>query len=234
MISDLHDKITPEGRQKTLVVVGAGHGLGMSLAREFGRHGFRVALIARRREALDRYVEQLKNEGTEAAGFAADIREERQVADAFSKIKKKFGRIDVLEFSPGPGFLKQATAKEATIEEALDHFKTQVLGAIASVRQVLPEMIERGEGALLFTTGGAACMPEAMLAPIGIAQAGLRNYVYCLNEELKPKGIYVGTISIMMPMLEGVDINAQKIAEIYYDMYRKHDRVEELFGGRED
>ncbi|MER0477500.1 SDR family NAD(P)-dependent oxidoreductase [Streptomyces sp. Edi2] len=57
---------------KTLVVVGAGPGLGMGVARAFGRHGFRVGLIARSKDTLDALVGELTELGVIAAAFPAD------------------------------------------------------------------------------------------------------------------------------------------------------------------
>jgi short-subunit dehydrogenase len=56
----------------TIAIVGVGPLLGMAIARKFGAHGFKVALLARRAEALREYVQQLEQLGIEAAGFAAD------------------------------------------------------------------------------------------------------------------------------------------------------------------
>ncbi|MFE4174025.1 SDR family NAD(P)-dependent oxidoreductase [Streptomyces sp. NPDC056909] len=58
---------------KVIAVFGAGSGLGVSLARRFGREGFRVALVARRKDRLDALVEQLAGEGIEAAAFPGDL-----------------------------------------------------------------------------------------------------------------------------------------------------------------
>ncbi len=56
----------------TLVVVGMGPLVGLSLAREFGRRGYKVAMIARRKHALDGFAATLAEEGIEAIGFPAD------------------------------------------------------------------------------------------------------------------------------------------------------------------
>ncbi|MBT2283352.1 SDR family NAD(P)-dependent oxidoreductase [Paenibacillus polymyxa] len=58
---------------KTVAIIGAGPGLGLSLAKTFGRHGYRIALVSRTQVKLDQYAEQLNQMGIEARGFAADI-----------------------------------------------------------------------------------------------------------------------------------------------------------------
>ena len=70
----------------TIAIVGAGHLLGMGIARKFGKQGFKVALISRSAQSLDKYVGQLKAQGIEAAGFAADASKKADLISAFKKI----------------------------------------------------------------------------------------------------------------------------------------------------
>ncbi|MGG4128801.1 SDR family NAD(P)-dependent oxidoreductase [Paenibacillus illinoisensis] len=52
-----------------MVIIGAGPGLGFSLAKTFGKNGFRISLVSRTQEKLDKYAEQLGEMGIEAQGF---------------------------------------------------------------------------------------------------------------------------------------------------------------------
>ncbi|PQP87404.1 SDR family oxidoreductase [Paenibacillus sp. AR247] len=211
---------------KTIAIVGAGEGLGMSIAKKFGQNGFRVALIARNEEKLNRLVIELEQLGIEAASFQADILNKEQIEIAFAAVKERYGFIDVLEYSPTPSFNTVAPSLDVTEENALYQFQFNVLGALSSVRQVLPEMLDKQSGALLFTTGGAAIHPVPMMGNVGIAVSGLRNYIFNLNSELADKGIYAGHLSIGIWMQPNSGVQ-DKIADIWYDMYSKRDRVEE-------
>ncbi|MCM3154585.1 SDR family oxidoreductase [Priestia megaterium] len=212
---------------KNIVIVGAGPGLGMSIAKKFGKNGFRVALIARNEEKLKQLVIELEQLGIEAASFKADILNKDQISLAFATIKEKYGFIDVVEYSPTPSIDTVTNALDVTEENALYQFQFNVLGAISSIREVLPDMLDKQSGALLFTTGGAAVNPVPMMGNVGIAVSGLRNYIFNLNSELKDKGIYAGHISIGIWMQPNSGVQ-DKIADIWYDMYTKRDRVEEF------
>lgn len=212
---------------KNIVIVGAGPGLGMSIAKKFGKNGFRVALIARNEEKLNQLVIELEQLGIEAASFQADILNKAQISLAFATIKEKYGFIDVVEYSPTPSIDTVTNALDVTEENALYQFQFNVLGAISSIREVLPDMLDKQSGALLFTTGGAAINPVPMMGNVGIAVSGLRNYIFNLNSELKDKGIYAGHISIGIWMQPNSGVQ-DKIADIWYDMYTKRDRVEEF------
>jgi len=217
----------------TIAIVGVGPLLGMGIARVFGRQGFKVALVARRAEALHGYVQELQQLGIEAAGFPADVTDPQQIAAAFTAIKQRFGFIDVLEFSPtqwNKGGYEATTALATTVDSAEHDLQLLVLGAIASARQVIPEMLEREQGALFFSTGYSAIKPIPYITSLCIANSGLRSYAYCLHEELAPKNIYVGTVSIAAFIQASTDGDPDTIAELYWDMYQKRDRVEDVFG----
>jgi NAD(P)-dependent dehydrogenase (short-subunit alcohol dehydrogenase family) len=184
----------------TIAIAGAGPGLGLGIARRFGREGFQVALISRRPEALDGYIDQLKTAGITAAGAA-------QVAAAFADIKERFGAVDVLEVSPrDPRTLPSLPASACTPDNVLEQLKVRVLGPIACVQQVLPDMLSAG-----------------------ITTAGLRNYAHCLHKELAPKGIYAGFVCIGLQIKEGTKGDPDTLAAIYYDMFQKRDRAEEVY-----
>ena len=85
-----------------IAIVGAGQGLGKSIAQVFGEKGFSVALVARDKNKLEALAAELGAEGIEVAGFAGDITDTDSLSAAFAAIKERFGTVDVLEFSPAP------------------------------------------------------------------------------------------------------------------------------------
>ncbi|MCE5331614.1 MAG: SDR family NAD(P)-dependent oxidoreductase [Bacteroidales bacterium] len=210
---------------KTIVIVGAGPGLGLSIAKTFGKEGFRVALIARRKESLDQMIATLQSLEIESKGFIADVRDEQSIINAFSAIRTEYGSVDVLEYSPIS--MEFIPPSQVTTDIAKKSFEFQVLGAIASVQQVLPDMINNNEGAILLTGGRSSIIPMPMIGSLSLMAASLRNYAYILNEELAAKGIYSGTVTVCCQITPEI---ADNIAALYWDMYQKRNRVEEIFG----
>ena len=76
---------------KTIVIFGAGTGLGISTARRLGREGYPVALIGRRAPALGTLVDQLREEGISAAAFPAALAHTASVPELISSISTPFG-----------------------------------------------------------------------------------------------------------------------------------------------
>jgi NADP-dependent 3-hydroxy acid dehydrogenase YdfG len=227
---------------KTIAIVGAGPGVGQAVARRFGSRGFKVALLARKREKLDKLVERLKTENIEAAGFTADLRNRPTLEAALGQAIGHFGSIDVLEYSPAPempGTVMTATAMD--VENELYQLDVGVLGAIAAVRTVLPKMLERKDGAILLTTAASALHPLAITASFGVAAGATLNYGRVLNQELAQHNVYAGVVMISGLVVErgeaggrspaGLELIASDdVADLHWDLYTRRNRVEAVIG----
>jgi NADP-dependent 3-hydroxy acid dehydrogenase YdfG len=203
-----------------IAIIGAGPGLGIEIARAFGAKGFTVALIARNATKLDTLAAQLQDEGIEAAGFPADISQPDTITRAFAQIKERFGRVDVLEFSPADRALGATNVLDVdptTLAPQLDFY---LHGGIHAIKQVIPDMIEARSGTILVTNGAGAIDPVPFLADINIAAAGLRNWTLNLHNELSQHGIYVAHIAISAWIGSGhPDAEASAIAAAYPKLY---------------
>lgn len=217
---------------KTLVIIGAGKGLGLSLSKTFGAHDFRIALVARNADKLQEMVDELNSKGIEAAYFVADIHEKHQIEKAISEIEEKYGQIDVVEFSPTSSNFPPTSVLDLTIENAKDSFEGYVLSAINVVNSVLPAMLARNEGSLLFTTGLSAFYPIPMMGNVGIAMSGLRNYITNLHNEISSKGIFVAHRSLGLIIKEagsGTVNDPDVISGMWYKAYSEKKSWEEEY-----
>lgn len=233
-----------------IAVFGAGTGLGASVARRFGQEGFRVALVARRKERLDALVARLAQEGVEAAAFPADLLDPAQAAQAVDAVRTRFGRIDVVEYGPIGGDISftPATRLDAATLEKLS--RLLLLSPVEVFRAALPEMTARGDGALLMTTGATAVQPIPHLSGPGPVMSAARNYLYSLHGELAGTGVYAGTLTVGAMILgseaaeamtakagdgaahSGFDfpvVQPDVLAGLYWDMYTRRDRVEQAY-----
>ncbi|KEZ47946.1 MULTISPECIES: SDR family NAD(P)-dependent oxidoreductase [Metabacillus] len=210
--------------ENVLLVVGAGKGISLSTALAFGRKGFRVAMIARRKEALADYQRELEAHGIEARGFKADIASESQLKSAISDVIHAFGKVDVLLYNAAAGKPGKPTALDSG--DLIADFKVSVSGALASTKEVLPYM---NKGAILLTGGGLALHPYADLASLSIGKAGIRSLAKSLHDELKPEGIYAGTLTIKGFVESGTYYDSEKIADAFYSMYQNRTEAEVIY-----
>jgi NADP-dependent 3-hydroxy acid dehydrogenase YdfG len=213
-----------------IAIVGAGAGLGLSVARVFGGHGFDIALIARDADRLDEHATALEAEGVRAAGFAADAADQTALAAAMELAADRFGGIDVLEFSVPPAGL--VTDLDVTVENLRPQVECICYGAVTATRAVLPAMLAAGTGTLLFTTGASSVTPVPRFGGPGIAGAALRNWAMNLNATLADNGIYVGHVAIGAWIsgtpgpADAPRLDPDDLARIYWDLHTARDRAE--------
>ena len=153
------------------VIVGAGPGLGLSLARRFARGGFEAALVGRKQGRLDRLAEALIAEGHGARGFDADAGDEAALTAAFGRIAAWNGDVGVLIYNAADMAADSVTAMTPGVMMA--RMAANLGGAITSVNRVLPAMRDRGAGTILITGGGLALEPYPDWAALSAGKAAL-------------------------------------------------------------
>ncbi|MGI5239904.1 SDR family NAD(P)-dependent oxidoreductase [Dactylosporangium sp. CA-139066] len=220
----------------TIAIVGAGPGLGLSIAKLFGGHGFQVALISRSATRLAALVADLGAAGITAAAFPADAADTAALSTALHRAAAQLGGIDVLEFSPFPG-LTMIHPGDVTVDDLRPDVERLLYGAVTATQAVLPGMLRAGAGTLLFTTGGGAIDPLPMLAALNAAQAGMRNYAHNLHHTLAGRGIYAAVVAINVfigdnPPAPGIPhAAADDIARTYWDLYTRRTAAEHVING---
>lgn len=227
----------------TIAVVGAGPGLGAAIARRFGTAGYSVALISRSTAKLDPIAAALREQGITAEVFPADVTDDVALTSALTAAADRLGRIGVLSYSPNATWdhtsgqlpdlaaLGYTSAPDTTAQSARSQFEIGVAGALTAAQAVLPAMRAAQDGALLFTTGMSAIVPMAMLGNAGIALAGLRNWATAVRADFGKDGVYVGHVSIGVPIIPGAgDGDPDLIADRWYQLARSRDTFETTIG----
>ncbi|MGW3343730.1 hypothetical protein ACWDA3_10500 [Nonomuraea rubra] len=101
-------------------------------------------------------------------------------------------------------------------------------GAVGAA--VLPGMLGRGSGTLLFTSGISAVHPLPFLGDIGVAAAALRNYALSLAEVLRGRGVHVGHVPISAAVAPGSPASPEAVAEAHWSLHTGRDRHEVILG----
>ncbi|NUO58215.1 MAG: SDR family NAD(P)-dependent oxidoreductase [Hamadaea sp.] len=228
----------------TVAVFGVGPGLGLSVAHRFGREGHRVALVSRTPDRHAGYLGSLAEAGIEADAFVADVRDRAQLAAAVDAIGIRFGSPDIVYY--GPAALDPADRPTPITQTDSDSVRTAmswVYAAVDLVGLVLPGMVERGEGGLLFAGGLSSVVPMPALGNLALSSAALRNYAVTLHAALAGQGVYAGTLTIG-GLIERGDIHKfmsaqatgglpildpDDLAEAAWELYTKRDRAEAVF-----
>ncbi|RRB07640.1 SDR family NAD(P)-dependent oxidoreductase [Larkinella rosea] len=227
---------------QTIAIIGAGPGVGLAIAEKFGLQGYNVALLSRNTEKLAPLQSKLQARGITASIFKADILDRDSTTRALNQVIDAYGSIDVLEFSPSPAWETLRTPRNIDVENEQYHLDFQVLSAITAVQTVLPQMLERKTGSILFTTASAAQRPNFATASFGVAAGALLNYARLLHEDLGKDNVYVGIVSIGAIVVgEGIaskgdfpagmlTIHVNEVAETHWNLHTKREVVEIIIG----
>lgn len=176
------------------VIAGVGPGLGASLARKFAKKGCRLGLLARSPELLDLLSKELQGSETEILAIQTDIGEADQVTAAFGQIRDRLGPVDLLINNASAGGPFAQTFVEITPKSFSHGWQVGVLGSFLCSQAVVPDMLRRKAGVILFT--GATSSVRGAAITFSSAKFALRGLAQALARELWPKGIHVAHIIV--------------------------------------
>jgi len=178
----------------TALIVGAGPGLGLALARRFGREGFAIALVARRQAMLSELAAQLAPLGPRLKTHAADATNPASVKKVCAATLRDLGEPSVLIYNAGsyqPGGIADITP-----EQFEDAWKTGCMGAFLFARELLPAMADAGRGTVLLTGATAALRGGKGFATLAVPKFGLRALGQSMAREYGPQGVHVAHVVI--------------------------------------
>jgi hypothetical protein len=177
---------------KTAFVAGGSSGINLGIAQAFARAGARVALISRSAEKIEAAAKTITDEGHEAIGLAADVRDYPAVEAALAKAVERFGKLDIVLSGAAGNFVAPALGMSA------NGFKTVVdidLIGTFNVLRASFQHLNRPGASLISITAGQAVRPSLYQAHVCAAKAGINMLTKCLAMEWGPAGVRVNAIS---------------------------------------
>lgn len=180
--------------RKVAVVVGVGPALGGAVARRFAREGFALGLVARSEAAVRPVERDLQSAGGVARSVLADATDPAAMHAAFTEIERELGAPEVLVYNAGA--FHMASVAETSPEEFERCWKANCFGGFLAVHEVLPRMLERGRGTILFTGATASLRGGARFSCLAVGKFGLRALAQSLAREVGPRGVHVAHVVI--------------------------------------
>jgi NAD(P)-dependent dehydrogenase (short-subunit alcohol dehydrogenase family) len=217
--------------QKVAAVIGVGPGLGAALARRFAAE-YAVALVARDQAKLETLATDITAAGGRALAVPADVAKAVDIAAAFARIRAELGEVDVLLYNAAMRpFGRLMETKPSTFENT---WRVNAFGAFLSAQAVVPAMLAKGSGVILFTGATAGTRPFATSAAFGPAKFAMRGLAQVMARDLGPQGIHVAYVNIdgaidmpfiwkLRPDLEkDAMLSPDAIAESYWHLTDQH------------
>ncbi|MDF3888413.1 SDR family NAD(P)-dependent oxidoreductase [Cupriavidus basilensis] len=179
---------------RVAVITGSTKGMGLEMARALGASGAALVVSGRDQAASEAVAAALQGEGFKAKGIACDIGDLESIRAFASQALDAYGRVDALVLNAaGSGVAGSLLSQGPEVfEQAM---AGNVRGNLVLVNALAPQMIARGDGAIIFMSSIAAKRGSAMLGLYSITKAATDGAVRSLALELGPKGINVNAIN---------------------------------------
>ncbi|WP_438297343.1 SDR family NAD(P)-dependent oxidoreductase [Streptomyces sp. HUAS TT7] len=191
----------------TALITGATGGIGLTVARDLGRRGHRVFICARTDLQVKQTVEDLREEGFEAEGTGADVRDRASVAHLVAAAVESFGPIGILVNNAG----RSGGGATADLADDLwyDVIDTNLNGVFLVTSEVLRNggMADAAYGRIVNIASTAGKQGVLLGAPYSASKHGVVGFTKALGKELAPRGITVNAVCpgyVETPMAERV------------------------------
>lgn len=176
--------------KQTVLITGATSGIGLSLAKQFGMHGYNLILVARDTKAVEQKARELTSEyNIHTFGISADLSDEKAPQTLFDTLKRRKIVIDILVNNAGFGMYGDFVTID--VEKHLNLIDLNIKALTALTRLFLPAMIERKKGKILNTASTAAFQPGPHMAVYYATKAYVLSLSEALSSELQSTGVTV-------------------------------------------
>ena len=193
----------------SIVITGAGSGIGAALALRLAEFAPRLTLVGRRQEPLDELAGRVRQLGGQAHVVAVDLTEPGAPAAVVASVRAAFGRIDVLVNNAGnvrAGRLEAIEESEVLAQVALN-----LTAPILLTRAALPALRESDRALVIDISSGIGLIAMPFYATYAATKAGIAHFGEALRRELYGEGVHVLTVfpgATSTPMMESSQAGA--------------------------
>ncbi len=181
-------------KDKSVLVTGAGRGIGKAIALAYAREGAHVAINAAHATTAEAAAEEARQFGGKVIAIEADVRDEEQVNTMVDRVVKEFGRLDILVNNAGVSQPLMPLVEQHTedFERTVD---INLKGTYLCARAAAKGMIDQGSGVMVNIASITAHTGPPMRTAYASSKAAVVNLTMALAVELAKHGIRVNSVS---------------------------------------
>ena len=180
---------------RTALLTGASKGMGLAMAQALAEHGARVVISARKPDRLEAAAQAINDAvgAKRAVAVPCNAGDKEQLQALVSQARDKLGPIDILVGNAGanPYYGPSSEIPDDAYDKTM---RVNVQSNLWLARMVVPDMIAKGRGSMMFTSSIGAFKPSLMLGTYGMSKLALIGLVRNLAAEFGPKGVRVNAI----------------------------------------
>ena len=186
--------------ERVAIVTGGGNGLGAECARVLASHGANVVVLDIDGDAASRVAKAVSELGVQSMAVCCDVSSEEQVKDMAAQVKARFGRIDVLHSNAAVLSVDQRQRDRDICNldmQAWDRaIAVNLRGAVLCSKYVIPVMLERKSGSLIFATSGLGLQGDMSLTGYACSKAALMMLPRSIAAQYGKQGIRANAVQI--------------------------------------
>ncbi len=172
-----------------VVITGSSSGIGAEAAVHLGARGWTVCLLARRADELATVADRVRAAGGVAATYPVDLTDDDQVASTVAAILDDHGRVDVLVNNAGRSIRRSIPDTFGRLHDHERVMKVNYLGAVRLTHALLPSMLARGRGHVVFSSTMSTQIPIPLFSAYLASKSAVESYARSLMAELGHRGI---------------------------------------------
>lgn len=173
------------------VITGASSGIGFELAKVFARNGFDLLLVAEDL-GISEAADEIRKFGTHVEAIRADLTQFDQVQSVYEKINSMNKPLSAVVLNAGVGV--SGKFLDTSLEKELNLIQLNISSVVQLTKLVLPDLVGRGRGYLMFTSSIAATMPGPYYAVYAASKAFVQSFAEALRYEMKDTGVAITSL----------------------------------------
>jgi short-subunit dehydrogenase len=193
---------------RNALVTGGSGGIGTHIARALARAGMNVGVTGRREDALNTVVDELRSLGVGAEALKVDLNDLEQADGLIERTEQSLGALDLLVNNAGVEYA--SSFARAPRNELLETVNVNLTAPMLLTHKVLPGMLERGRGHVVFMSSAAGKIGPARETPYGATKAGLIALTQGLRREYRKEPV---SFSVVCPGFVAGDGMYQRMVE---------------------
>ena len=179
---------------KTVLVTGAGAGIGRETALSFAREGANVVLCESQPESLARTEAECRAVGAETAAFVCDVSDEARVRAVCAEAERKFGGVDILVNNAGVWRQFYKPFPETTSADWKIQMDVNITGTLLFCHALLPGMMARGWGRIINLGSVAGAYGNAHMAVYSMTKGAIASFTMALAKDVAANGVTVNAV----------------------------------------
>ncbi|QDZ28348.1 SDR family oxidoreductase [Noviherbaspirillum sp. UKPF54] len=180
--------------KQAALIIGAGDATGGAIAKRFAKEGLIACATRRNADQLQPLIDDIRNAGGQAYGFASDARKEEEVVKLVDDIERDIAPIEVMVFNIGANV--PCSILDETARKYFKIWEMACFSGFLAGREVARRMVGRERGTIIFTGATAGLRGSANFAAFAGAKHALRALAQSMARELGPRNIHVAHVVV--------------------------------------